>query len=529
MGFRREFLGTGQSWGEWDFVPGEKAFRPNRELLSELRRAFKKNLKTGVDRVVEVNADPVFVSEVNCQILSLEQQETPQPSDSLEEEESVEVAEDVQRYCDYLGPHLCRIRWAAERLVFSETFKALTDSLEPRFRQYCEHGIRQFDSKDYEKAFDNLRRVLLANPSHYFACQYLGFLSVQQDDSDGALEQFQAAHRCAETDRHRALALSHLSRCHFALGKLDSACELARAAAEADQNAAAFWHEYALYSMLAGKREMALEALTTAMMKDWAYWASVVATPQFNALQPHLGSAMSEIRSQMAQKARQALDDLKGNMEIAKRAGAAEPLAKILLQVDQFEDNYKRGNIYCYHAVISEAASVRQSVQILAKETIRERISFWRAALKRAEARREMRAGQMRKPVMQLRNEQKRILANYKQWEVGCGGYLLLWLLCLCPVLLFVLQRPWEDTYLLLCLISVVVPLFIPPVVNWFGYIRAVEEPRRRIEERIRAVEQQIHPMIERVEREYIDRKKMIESELTEMEQLSKQLGTAEA
>ena len=60
--------------------------------------------------------------------------------------------------------------------------QVLLNALDNKSRQYWEQGVKCYESSEYEMAKERFNCAVVENRTNYFACQYLGFISVHDQN-----------------------------------------------------------------------------------------------------------------------------------------------------------------------------------------------------------------------------------------------------------------------------------------------------------------------------------------------------------
>jgi tetratricopeptide (TPR) repeat protein len=287
--------------------------------------------------------------------------------------------------------------------------------MESLYRQDFQTGVRLYETKEYSLARDSFYRALGSTPTNYFAHQYLGFIAVHEDLPADATNHFEAAYKYAKTDTHRALALSHLARCHYARGKPAEAAEPARKAADIDDSAA-FWYEYAIYSALGGDMKPVLPAIVNAMQNDWVYWAIAVAEPLLDPIRGDISKMMTDLRERIARKSRKVLDQMRDLVEGLQKLGGMDT-APIQKELAGLERRFAENNIYQLRNLTTEAEEMVRKVTKTAHEAVTNKISARKRVLRKNDVWRENQVGHLSSPVRQLRHQQDHLNATFKVWN----------------------------------------------------------------------------------------------------------------
>jgi len=533
MSFREDFLATNLPFNEYRFGRDGSGFVPREELLTSLRGAIRSNLESSLDRVAKTHENPAFLAEVLYQVQDLEKRvkladATDKPQEQATKRTTADLAATIQSHCDYLGFHFCGIRWAMERYVSETRIKSELSSIEASDRQIFERGARHFELKEYEAARACFLEVLAADFGNCFAHQYLAFIGVHEDNLGEAVSRFELAYKHAPDERQRALALSHMARTQYVLGRLDLAADLGRAATQAFQGYAGLWYESATYASLLGEAIIGLRALTKAMQLDWMYWSLATADPSFELIRPHLVSLMDGIRQRISQKTRAALDRLAIVFDAVQDAFGEEQKSDIQNRRREFEEKYLQNNIYHNREMLLGVEKLKDRYLGAAKETVRHKIELRIRTLRAADTRKQSHITQLREPIERLRGEQQQIRARFKPWEVGFRAYSVMWLAYILITYALLWSMELSDISVIPYLLGFIVPLLVPLIVNPIKRSILVNKLVRQLERRIRVLEREIKPSISQIELEHVENKIKLERELEELSHMREKLNEVE-
>src|SRR5882724_809170 len=286
MQFVDEFMWSHRLNGKW---PLERIVDTGLRVNVKQSQSLQKSVKSMFEQGLQSHS--AFQQELAYQARAFGRNMSRGSADVVAavEEGSSNVVTAIQQMSDYLGSGLCEIRWAVERQndTSLKILRVLIESLDNMSRQYFEQGIKWYENREYDLAKERFNKALEANMTNYFAYQYLGFISVAENDSNHAIRNFDLAQKIAETPYHRALALSHLARSYHAKDDLSTAADLTREATEIDPETAKFWYEFGGYSARLGRREESIAALNEAIEKDWTYFTVVVVDSDFDRVRTY--------------------------------------------------------------------------------------------------------------------------------------------------------------------------------------------------------------------------------------------------
>jgi hypothetical protein len=531
MTFRQKFLGATHPFGEHRFGVGRDGFEPRPELLAELQLAIETYLRAAAGQLANAPNAKSFAAELNYQLISMNSSRIGTPpgirSGTGPPQSSLETADTIQRYCNYLGSQLIGIRWAAERLMSERSLRTVSKHMESLHRQDFQTGIRLYETKEYSLARESLDKALGSTHTNYFVHQYLGFIAVHEDMPADTANHFEAAFKHAETENHQALALSHLARCRYVCGMPAEAAEFARKAAELDASAG-FWYEYAIYSALSGNFKSVLPAIVNAMQNDWVYWAIAIAEPLLDCVRGELSSMMNDLREQRSAKPRKLLDQARELVEGMQKLGGLET-APIEKELTTLERRYAENNIYQFRDLTTDADQMIRRITKTAREAVGDKVSARKRGLKKNDLWRENQVDHLSSPVQKLRQEQRHLGATFKAWNAGCTTYTLIWCAYMAAVVAFVTGPTWKEIYVVPYVLSFVVPFVFPACINGFNYYITVRRPRGDLDDRIKVLERQVNPAVEEIQRVYQERKESITKELRALEELLERIRKVDA
>ncbi len=256
------------------------------------------------------------------------------------------------------------------------------NSLDNLSRQYFDQGVKGYDGSEYGIAKERFDKALEANRTNYFAYEYLGFIAVAEDNQEGAEHNFELARKFAETNHHRALALSHLGRCRFATGDIDTASNLANQAAELVPEEAAYWYAAAGYFARLGKAEQCVHVLRKAIELDWNYWAVVGVDRTFDGCRREVWRLLETLKGEEHERAAKALALSHGALDTARKVAiGVELVEEAERRLSKMAKRMQEGNLYLYRQISSEARECAQELYEVCEKTASERIAKIKAAL----------------------------------------------------------------------------------------------------------------------------------------------------
>jgi tetratricopeptide (TPR) repeat protein len=363
MGFKDAFLHTGKTYAD---APVEvvltRGFSSNEARLQAMQRVLGDVMQRGATATrAQVESSEAMRSELAYQATAIQDQ-MRHGSDAVcrtIHDASWDVIEEIQRLSDYLGAGLASIRWAVERhaQTSAEILATLLNSLDNESRQYFHQGVKCYESGEFAMAEERFQKALGANRTNYYAYQYLGFIAVETDHPEEAIRYFELAHKFAEEDYHRGLALSHLARCYHAQGDDHRAWDLSRQATQFCPKSGKLWYETSVYAVRAGFPDSALHTLENSIYCDWTYWAVSLVDADFEPLRPALVSRLAMIRERERTKALAQIDRLERTLQTARRMLVpAELLEAPVAAASEFAGAARGGDVFTCLRVAADAS-----------------------------------------------------------------------------------------------------------------------------------------------------------------------------
>lgn len=328
---------------------------------------------------------------------------------------SADIVSSLQNACDYLGGQLCEIRWLIERQteVSRQILQVLLNALDNTSRQYWEQGVKCYETREYDMAKERFSRALEANRTNYFAYQYLGFIAVHEDSPKETIRKFQLARNFADDGYHRALALSHLARGHYAAGDLSTATESAIEATEAAPEHAKFWYECAVFQVRRGDPE-AIACLRRSITADWAYWSIAASDENLNSIRQQVYQLLDQMRGEQGAIARRSIDQLSITMHLLKSLRIDTELSEYRAKLAECEALYEEGTVFSYRKVVQPAEEcIKGSLQVGIR-VLDERISKNDAAREEAKQRQQQQVAEVAKRIAAVESKAWQRERSYK-------------------------------------------------------------------------------------------------------------------
>jgi tetratricopeptide (TPR) repeat protein len=424
MGFRDDFIsgyvlapsGPHQrTFAQWSLENTvDSGLRANQQQLRALGLGIRSAFEAGIDRLAESQAQ-------SAKLLQAELQQQADHIVEAIERGSADVVSAVQQACDYLGGQLCEVRWAIERQTQTaqQILEALLTSLDVTSRQYYTQGVRCYESSEYDLAKERFNRALDANRTNYFAYQYLGFIAVNANDSQAAINNFNLARKFAENDFYRALAHSHLSRSLTAIHNEPEALEHARAAAEAAPKRARFWYELAVCYVRLGRAEHASKSLRSAIEADWNYWSISTADSSLDPIRATVDALLDTMRDEQRATTRRALNGLREALTYLRSIAIDTEIADDAAKLDQGERLFRESNVFSYRIAAPLARTAHEHALSQSVKILDERIKANRSQLHQFQVARRGEVASLRNEAGKLNGEARWKAESYKG-KFGC-------------------------------------------------------------------------------------------------------------
>ena len=491
MGFRDGFLWTNKTYAEWSLENATRdGFQGNQARLAALQRQVKSTFQQGIDRLAQSQSESsaALQGELAYQAERITDQISQGTRDvvSAVQQGSSNIVDSIQRMSDYLGSELCEIRWAMERQteVSQQILETLLKSLSNESRQYFEQGVRCYETNEYNFAKERFSKALEADRTNYFAYQYLGFVSVVENNSKEAIRNFELARKFATKDYHRALALSHIARGKWASGDRSNAVEYAAAAARVHPRTAKFWYDLASYNASLGQTAEAISALSKAIEEHSTYWAVVSSDVDFDSIRADVNRLLNTLRETAKKKARQAIDNLKRATDTAEKVNAGSQLSGLPNMIGEFEEQYKKNNIFIYLELIPKAQDWHEKIFTIPEKSLDEQIREKQNELYKYQSEKDDQIKKLQNSVSSLESEKSQIPAF--RWNGGCGAYIgtafVVFFLGVCAM---TNQRHSEQQIIYTLVFTVLSPLVILLVYNAVSYIFGSALPKAQISQQI--------------------------------------------
>lgn len=337
------------------------------------------------------------------------------------ESSSRDIVEAIQTTCEYLGGHLSEIRWELERQtkVSEQILNMLLHSLDNTSRQYWDQGVKCYEAKEYDMAKERFKLSLKANRTNHFAYQYLGFIALHENNQEETLKSFGLATKFAETDYHRALALSHLGKAQYASGDLQHALESAVEATQRASQEAVFWYECGVFHARKGDDHSAVKNIRMAIETDWNYWSVAGCDPNLDPIRRSVDALFDEMRKQQGKIAQEAFQQFAATVkELKEMAVIVEGSARDL---GTCESCLRGSTVFAYRALVDLAKTSQRYCLDSAIKVLDRRIAESNSARTAAESLGQEKVAELQGRIRAVESKAFTKEHSYKLgWARGC-------------------------------------------------------------------------------------------------------------
>src|SRR5271157_3837336 len=425
MGFRDDFINgylmtpvgpRQRNFAQWSLENTiDSGFRTNNKQAQAASQHLASAFQSGIQHL----------ADSQMQAAKLLQRELQYQMDGLvgtTERGFADVVSAIQSTCDYLGGQLCEVRWAIESQtkISQHLLQVMLASLDNTSRQYYEQGVKWYEDSEYDLAKERLQLALKDNSRNYFAYQYLGFIAVNREESQGALRNFELARKAAENEYHKALALSHLARSYNAVGELPKALQCSTAATQAAPDHAKFWYECAIYYVRSGNAAEAVKCLRRAISTDWMYWSISVTDSNLEPIRRPAQELLEAMREEQRTVARKGLDQFKQTLTTLGGMQVSSEVEEQARMLSQCETQYREGTVFAYRAAVPIALEAQKKALETAIKVLDQRVAANRQTLASIgpDLRRDL--GTIQSQISSLEREADRIAESF---HLGCVGW----------------------------------------------------------------------------------------------------------
>lgn len=283
---------------------------------------------------------------------------------------ALEIADEINWNIEqarvYLGAQITEVRWAVERNT--EVTKSILDALWKTHsidsQQFYDEGVQCYQNGEKEFARERFQKATEACRTNGLAYQFLGFLSVHNDDQTQALRHFELASKFAPNHNHKAIAHYHLSRAWHAAGNQGASLEHIRSAVALAPNDLPYRFELVRAMMRAGLTQNAIQELRMLISVDLKYWTAAEIDRTLDPMRVEVSGLLSGLREEERVKA----DKLSGHFLETIRV--IESLPEALSLVFRPASDWKReldklfenGTIFAYREIVNRVIASHQSL-----------------------------------------------------------------------------------------------------------------------------------------------------------------------
>ena len=322
---------------------------------------------------------------------------------------AAEINWNIEQARVYLGAQISEVRWAVERNT--EVTQEILDSLWKTHwidsRQFFDEGVRCYESAEREFARERFQKATEACRTNGFAYQYLGFLSVHDDDQAQALRYFELAAKFAPNDHHKAIAHYHLSRAWHASGNEIASLDQIRLAIALAPKDLPYQFELVRALMRAGLKQEAIRELRKLISVDLKYWTAAAIDRSFDPMRAEITGLLSEMREEERVKANNLSEDFWETIRVVESLPEALPLVFRSASVGEWKQDAKslfdKGTIFAYREIITIVSDFHRSF-------IENAIGRYKGWISDAQQRLTELAASNEASVSQLRAERQRLI-----------------------------------------------------------------------------------------------------------------------
>jgi tetratricopeptide (TPR) repeat protein len=322
---------------------------------------------------------------------------------------AAEINWNIEQARVYLGAQISEVRWAVERNT--EVTQEILDSLWKTHwidsRQFFDEGVRCYESAEREFARERFQKATETCRTNGFAYQYLGFLSVHDDDQAQALRYFELAAKFAPNDHHKAIAHYHLSRAWHASGNEIASLDQIRLAIALAPKDLPYQFELVRALMRAGLKQEAIRELRKLISADLKYWTAAAIDRSFDPMRAEITGLLSEMREEERVKANNLSEDFWETIRVVESLPEALPLVFRSASVGEWKQDAKslidKGTIFAYREIIMIVSDFHRPF-------IENAIGSYKGWISDAQQRLTELAASNEASVSQLRTERQRLI-----------------------------------------------------------------------------------------------------------------------
>jgi tetratricopeptide (TPR) repeat protein len=450
-----------------------------------------------------------------------------------------EVSWSIDQARVYLGAQITEVRWAVERNT--QATQSVLDSLWKTHwidsRQFFDEGVQCYESAELEFARERFQKATDACRTNGFAYQYLGFLSVHDDDQTQALRYFELAAKFAPNNHHKAIAHYHLSRAWHASGNETASLDHIRLAVALAPKDFPYQFELVRALMRAGLKQDAIRELRKLILADLKYWTAAAINQSLDPMRAEITVLLGELRDEERSNANKLSEDFWETFSVVESLPESLPLAFSSATVGRWrrdaESLFEQGTIFAYREIIGAVRVLHRPIIEAVIGRYKKWISDSQASLAKLVADSQASVNQFcaeRQRLIGQVEGVKSILSQQESWlkeqfksnehgygfALGCGGLLaLLGLVIYAGILLeyFAIKNATglSDTLgKLLIFLPLIVILPIMVTVRWILFLGR----RRGVRIEARAKELDIESKVRASEESALEAKKQAVEEL---------------
>lgn len=380
--------------------------------IALLRREIDSRLSEGADRYAEATDE---ASQAISNEIAYQAEETRRVALGI----AAEINWNIEHARVYLGAQICEVRWAVERNT--EVTKDILDSLWKTHwidsRQFFDEGIRCYESAEREFARERFQKATEACRTNGFAYQYLGFLSVHDDDQAQALRYFELAAKFAPNDHHRAIAHYHLSRAWHASGNENASLDQIRLAVALAPKDLPYRFELVRALVRAGLKQEAVRDLRDLISADLRYWTAVAIDRALDPIRPDVTDLLSRMREEAGGTANRILANFFETLRLA------ESLPEQLPFVSGYARDWKRSvESLMAKGTIFEQKKVIDTVPQSHREFVRKVIDRYETHLSESRDRVTRLSADKRGEVEGIRSELRALKGQFEEVDTNLAS-----------------------------------------------------------------------------------------------------------
>ncbi|HZL53539.1 MAG TPA: hypothetical protein VFC37_21600 [Terracidiphilus sp.] len=362
---------------------------------------------------------------------------------------ALEISSEINRTIDearvYLGAQITELRWAIERntQVTQEVLDSLWKTHWIDSRQFFDEGVQCYESGEREFARERFQKATEACRTNGFAYQYLGFLSVHDDDQAQSLRYFELATKFAPNDHHKAIAHYHLARAFHAAGNEVESLDHIRLAVELAPKDLVYQFELVRALMRTGSAQEAIRQLRKLISLDLRYWTAAAIDKSLDPMRVEITDLLSQMREEERVPARNLLSLFAQTIRVAEslpEISSFEIRSASKLKTS-IESTFAKGTIFAYREVVGTVSATHEKFIETVVGPYKKRISASQQALADLAASNRARVDAIQAEIPRLIGQAEQVSNGLRQLEaqakqesrstdggnglaLGCGGCL---------------------------------------------------------------------------------------------------------